>query len=68
MRLSTKTVDADGGSWWAGGGRRVRVGGGEQVGREGEVRRVGVLNDSYKLLPEPLLLYSTPAVGYDNVY
>lgn len=24
---------------------------GEQVGREGEVRSVGVLNDSYKLLP-----------------
>lgn len=36
--------------------------GGLQVGREGEVRRVGVLNDSYQLLPEPLLLlYSTPA-------
>lgn len=60
MRLSTKTVDADGSSWWAGG-----LPGG-QVGREGEVRRVGVVNDSYKLLPERLLLYSTPAVGYDS--
>lgn len=55
MRLSTKTVDAGGGWWWARGGR-------SQVGREGEVMRVGVLNDSYKLLPEPLPLYSTPAV------
>lgn len=43
-------------------------GGGLQVGREGEVMRVGVLNDSYKLLPELLLLYSTPAAGYDSVY
>ncbi len=34
-----------------------------QVGREGEVRRVGVLNDSYKLLPELLLLHLTPAAG-----
>lgn len=46
------------------GGRGGLPGG--QVGREGEVRRVGVVNDSYKLLPERLLLYSTPAVGYDS--
>lgn len=39
---------------------------GGQVGREGEVRRVGVLNDSYKLLPEQPLLCSTQAVGYDT--
>lgn len=62
MRLSTKTVDADGGSLWVGGGGLL----GEQVGREGEVRRVGVLSDSYMRLPERLLLYSTPAVGYDS--
>lgn len=49
--------------------RRLMVGEGVpggQVGREGEVRRVGVLNDSYKRLPERLLLYSTSAVGYDS--
>lgn len=46
------------------GGRGGLPGG--QVGREGEVMRVGVLNDSYKLLPEPLLLYSTQAAGYDS--
>lgn len=39
------------------------AGPGRQVGREGEVRRVGVRSDSYKLLPE---LYSAPAAGYDS--
>lgn len=39
---------------------------GGQVGREGEVSRVGVLHDSYKLLPERQLLCSTAALGCDR--
>lgn len=48
------------------GGRGGGVWPGGWVGREGEVSTVGVLSDSYKRLPERLLLCSTPAVGYDN--
>ena len=61
MRLSTKTVDAVGGGQWA-----VGLPSG-QAGREVEVRESGRLNDSYERLPERLLLlFSTPAVGYDS--
>ena len=47
----------------AGRGGGGVAGPGRQVGREGEVRRVGVRSDSHKLLPE---LYSAPAAGYDS--
>ncbi len=62
------------GGGWIGERGDCRAAG--KVGAERErvrrVRRVGVLNDSYKLLPEPppppllLLLYLTPAAGYDS--